>query len=521
MRTAVRNNPQKVPKSLTTQMPAPTKGWTSQESPVEAEEGTAIILDNWFPEAEGIRIRRGYSSYATGFTGSVQTLMTYTSGTQTLQFAANNGAIYDVSAAGAIGAAVQSGLTNNKWQHVNFVTAAGQYLVICNGEDSVRNFDGTNWTTPAITVATSSTFIHVTHHKFRLWFTQVNSTDLWYMPTSAIAGAATKFPVGALLKKGGYIMACGTWGIDAGDGMDDLFVAWSSEGEIIVYQGTDPASATTWALVGVYNTGEPLGRRCMFPVGGDLALLTEDGILPISEMIKTDRAVASSKALTAKIRQSYVDAVQRSRDQFGWQMVSHPIRNMALLNVPASGSDTVYQFAFNTVTGAWSRFKNMEAQCWNHFDGEIYFGTSDGVVYKADDGGRDDTEAIAAACLPAYTHLNARGRLKHVKMVQPIYSTDILADTPSVSIAVDYEVPTAGAAEDTVTTGIFIWDVSEWDGPDVWFGFTVQNIWRGTGNIGTVISPYTTVTLDASGGAADFKYRLTGWGLVYETGGVL
>ena len=37
MRKAVRNNPQLIPKSLTQQMAFPVKGWTSQDSPVDAE----------------------------------------------------------------------------------------------------------------------------------------------------------------------------------------------------------------------------------------------------------------------------------------------------------------------------------------------------------------------------------------------------------------------------------------------------------------------------------------------------
>ncbi len=521
MRIAVRNNPQKIPKSLTTQIPFPVKGWTSQDSPVEAEEGTALVMDNWFPEAEGGRLRRGYASHATGLTNDVQSLMVFTSASATKMFGAANGEIHDVSSAGAVGAAVASGLSSNKWQHTMFSTAAGQFLVLANGADSVRNYDGSSWTTPTINNVTSSTLIHVVAHKFRLWFTQVNSTDLWYLATNAISGDATKFSVGGLLKRGGYIMACGTWSVDAGDGMDDLFVAWSSEGEIIVYQGTNPADAATWALVGVYNSGDPLGRRCMLPVGGDLALLTEDGIMPISELIKTDRAVASSKAITAKIRQAYVDAAQRARDEFGWQMIAHPLRNMALVNIPTTASDPTYQFVMNTVTGAWARFKGMAALSWAHFDNELYFGTAEGIVYKADVGGQDNGAAISAAVLPSYTHLSAKGRLKHVKMVQPIYSTDVVADPPSVSIAVNYETPTTGADEDSVTESFFTWDVSEWDGPDIWFGYTVNSDWRGSGNIGTVISPYTTVSIDASGGSADFRYRLTGWGVVYELGGVL
>ena len=523
MRKAVRNNPQLIPKSLTQQMAFPVKGWTSQDSPVDAEPGTALIMDNWFPEADGGRLRRGYASHATGMSSEVQTLMVYTSASESKMFACANGNVFDVSSAGAVGAAEtgMTGLTNNKWQYTMFANASDQYLFCVNGADAPRHYNGTTWTQPSITGLTASTISNVSAHKFRLWFCQNTTSDLWYLATNAISGAATKFSIGGLLKRGGYIMATGTWSVDAGQGMDDLFVAWSSEGEVVIYSGTDPASANTWTLIGVYTTGEPLGRRCIFPVGGDLALITEDGVLAISELIKADRAVASSKALTARIRQSYVDAAQRAGSEFGWQMVSHPIRGMALLNVPASTSFPIYQFAFNTVTGAWSRFVNMDAFCWAHFSDNLYFGAAAGVVYKADTGGQDNGEAISASVLPAYTHLNARGRLKHVKMVQPIYSTDILADAPAVTIAVDYELLTSIASEEVVTTGFFTWDVSEWDGPDIWYGFSVTADWRGTGNIGSVISPYTSISLDASGGASDFKYRLTGWGIVYELGGVL
>jgi hypothetical protein len=150
-RRAVRPNPQRTPKSLTTQIAAPLKGWSSESSPVEAEEGTALVLDNWFPESEGIRLRRGYAEHAAGMTGDIETLLAYTSASASALFACNDGNIYDVSSAGAVGAAAVSGLSNDKWQHTMFATAAGQFLVAANGADSVRNFDGASWTTPSIT----------------------------------------------------------------------------------------------------------------------------------------------------------------------------------------------------------------------------------------------------------------------------------------------------------------------------------------------------------------------------------
>ena len=57
MRNAVRANAGRVPQGRTIQFPAPVKGWMTQESPVDAEEQSALILDNFFPDP-GVRVRR-------------------------------------------------------------------------------------------------------------------------------------------------------------------------------------------------------------------------------------------------------------------------------------------------------------------------------------------------------------------------------------------------------------------------------------------------------------------------------
>lgn len=524
MRTAARPNPSRVPKALTTQIPAPVKGWTT-DTPVEAEEGTALLLENWFAEPDAVRIRRGCIEYASGLSGDVSTLMGYVSGTTHKLFAADDGNIYDITAGGAVGAAAVSGLTNGWWQQTMFSTSGGQFMVIANGEDSVRNFDGTTWTTPVITGVTSSTLINVSVHKSRLWFVQSGTTDLWYLPIESIAGAASKFPVGAYLRKGGYIVATATWSVDAGNGMDDLFVAISSEGETLVYRGTDPSDADLWAIVGVYSLGDPIGRRCFFPVGGDLAIITQDGVVPISQAIKTDRAVGNAKAITKMIRQGYADAVQAagtpSAAVQGWQIVSHPTRNMALLNIPAAGSVATRQFVMNTISGAWSLFTGWDAVSWIHHQDQLYYGKDDGTVCAAETGGTDDGEPILAYMLPSFLHLGSRGRLKHVKEVQPIYFTDVPNVTPQIAIAIDYETPTTTASAQDVSEGFFTWDVSSWDGPDVWYGLNVQRVWRGSSNIGTVISPYTYISVDASGSDAEWRFRVTAWSILFELGGVI
>lgn len=524
MRRAVRANPAKTPPTKTIQEPAPTKGWMSQENFAEADPQSAVILKNMFPEADAVRARRGHVSFATGMSGTIETILPYVGASLGKLFAAVGGFVFDITPGGAVGAAELSGLTNAYWQNVMFATSAGQFLVMVNGADGVRTYNGAAWAdqTASITGAGSvpATFIDVTAHKKRLWFVPNNSTDLYYLPTESIAGGAAKFPVGAQLKRGGAIMSIGTYSVDAGDGMDDLFVVVSTEGEVVIYGGTDPASSLTWELIGVYVIGKPVGRRCLFQVGGDLLVINEDGILPISAAIKVHRAVAGEKAITKNIRQAYVDAVQRARTVQGWQIVAHPIRNMALLNVPGSGSISTEQFAFNTITGAWGQFTNMPAACWAAFENNIYFG-GDGEVFKAEFGANDNGQPIQVEVLPAFSHVGARGRLKHVKMLKPYFSTDIPGVAPMMAVAIDYKVPGAPAAVSNVDGNFFQWDVTPWDGPAVWYDEEVITDWSGASNLGTVIAPYMRLDVDAAGAGAEFEFRWIATDIVYELGGVI
>ncbi len=123
--------------------------------------------------------------------------------------------------------------------------------------------------------------------------------------------------------------------------------------------------------------------------------------------------------------------------------------------------------------------------------------------------------------LPAYMHLGARGRLKHVKGCRPIFFTDVPNVAPEIAIGVDYEYPTETDEAQDVSTGFFTWDSSLWDGPDVWYGYVVQRAWRGNGNIGTVVSPYTYINIDETAAGSEFRFVMTGYDVLFEMGGVV
>ena len=518
MRKALRPNPGRNAVARTEVMPAPTKGWSANSLPIEAEEGTAIILDNWFPEATSLRPRRGSEEHADGIGGAVNTLMPFVSGSTQKLFAAGNSCIYNVTSAGTVGAAVQSSLNSTKFSYVNFATAGGYYLYMVNGADSARYYDGSTWTVPSITGATSSDFSFVTSHKSRLWFVKKASTTLYYLPVDSIAGAATAFEVGSQFRKGGYIVAIGSWSVDSGAGMDDLLCIWSSEGEVLVYSGNNPSS--DYSIVGRYTSGKPIGSRPLYPIGGDLAMISEDGILSMSNVMKFDRMSAADKSLSSRIVDEYRKVVRYYSSSYGWQIVTLPKAGMALVNIPGAGdAGASIQFAYNVSTGAWSRFLGLNALCWEQFQGDIYFGTAAGAVYRAESGGSDNGSSFTARCLPAFSHLGAPGRTKHIKQVQPLLATDLPDYSFGTGCIVNFNRPDAVGTTSPSSAGLFVWDTSVWDGADVWGGAAVLDRWEGADAIGYVIAPYAELIVDADS-APDFEFSFIGWNLLYETGGI-
>lgn len=277
-----------------------------------------------------------------------------------------------------------SGLTSGKqWQYVNFATSGTNYLMACNGTDSIRRYDTSNgWLTitgsgtGAITGVTTSTIINIAVMHSRIWLVPVNSNQVYYLGANAIAGAATAFDLGPLMTKGGYIVAAGGWAMDGGVGMQEYSVFLSDQGQAIVYQGYDPSNAALWSLVGVYDIGHPVGPyKCMKKLGPDLLILTVDGIVPASKGLMGSRT-NQLDLLTSNIQKAITDAIaDAGATADGWQMEFNPKDQQLLLNIPA---DTPAQFVMNTIHHAWCQF-DWSAQCFDVFNDSLYFGTVNGA----------------------------------------------------------------------------------------------------------------------------------------------
>lgn len=449
---------------------APTGGWNSRDAIANMAPSDAVVLDNFFPSSSSVDLRKGTLTWATGLGSRVKTLMGYASPTSKKLFACTNAGVYDITAGGAVGAAVTT-LTEGYCQFVNMGTSAGSFLLSVNGIDNLKLYDGTTWTditavsAPAITGIVTSTIVNINIFQRRVWLIKKDSLDVWYLPSVSIAGAATQFALNSLFVRGGFLMSMATWTIDGGSGTDDFAAFVTSEGEIAIYQGSDPASPSTFGLVGVYYIGEPLGRRCMTKYGGDLLYLCKQGLFPLSKALQT-ASIDRTQALSDKISPTVSESASLYGNNQGWQTTVFPTANMILVNVPAFVGTASYQYVMNTISQAWGRFLDQNASCFFVWNSRLFYGSETSVI-EAWVGPSDNGAYITGTALTAYSYLQFLGQ-KHFKLVRPTlqvtgpYDLCIGADTDFAN-TVDYSIILSGSS------GGDLWDVGLWD-VAVWGG---------------------------------------------------
>lgn len=578
----------------TTSVAAPLGGWNARDSVAEMNPMDATKLENFFPTPSDVTLRKGYTQYATGITGEVESLISFNGNSTTKLFAIAGGNIYDITNGGTA-TVVYSNLNNNRWQHISISTASGNFLGMVNGVDPAMVYNGTSWiavattstaqtistitfvgttatlttaaphnlvsgnqitvtgatpaayngtfvitklnatqfqytmaTTPAtnatvvgtysitfaITGVDSSTFVNINLFKNRLWFVQEDSLKVWYLDPLSVAGTATSFELGGIARNGGFTQAMGTWTLDAGEGADDYAVFVTSMGEAIVFNGTDPDTAETWLLKGVWQFGQTFNRRCFFKWNGDLLLLTQDGLVPLSAAVQSTRLDPRIN-LTDKIYYAVSQAATTYYDNFGWQINYYASENMLILNVPITGG--TQQFVMHTITKSWGQFTGINANCWEvHGKNDIFFG-GNGFVGRFYNSTSDNGTNISANCQQAYSYFDSRGTLKRFTMVRPIIITDNALPTVLAGISTDFD-PVSPNSPVTFNPALIpigewdsaIWDVNLWGG-----GVNINKQWQGVTGIGYAGG----INLSVASQGVDLHWASTDY--VFETGGVL
>lgn len=486
MRTALQYSPPKRRISQPQPIGAPVGGLDTASPLANMPLDRAVELTNWFPQPGYIEIRKGFRQHATDVTSDttpVETLMPWHGPAASKMFAAGGGAIYDVTLAQSGTITTVTSKNEDRWQWVNFTNSGGHYLWACNGTDNCVHYNGTTWAEPSISGVTSADIINVNAHKNRLWLIEKESTKVWYLATDAIAGAATGFELGGLFSRGGYVMAMATWTRDGGSGSDDYAVFVTSQGQCAVYQGTDPSSASTWALVGVFNIPHPIGRRCFTKWGGDVLILTDQGVFPLSQLLAVDASAVTRVAISQNIAPTLTEAASSYASLFGWQVEVHPNATMLIVNVPTAENSTAVQYVMNTLTGAWCKFDSHNANCWLSFDDEIYFGDNTGRVCKANTGALDLEDQIVATGQSAYNAFGTANK-KQFMLIRPIITASGGTEV-EVGISTDFSETDSLSASSGTSSAVATWDNVTWDN-FTWAASTNEaSDWINSGGIGS------------------------------------
>ena len=495
---------------------APIGGWNARDALGAMDSLDAVTLQNFWPGTNSVILRNGYTKHATGLPAEVQTLMAYSSGTSNKLFAVSDGKIYDATNTGAVGAAAVSGLTNSKFQYTNITTPAASYLMAVNGADKLRTFDGTNWHTDGdgspydISNIDTATVSNITLFKNRIWLTTNNTLKVWYLPVNSIGGAAVALDMTSIFQLGGYIMAGMTWTLDAGYGVDDYLVFITSNGEALVWRLTDPTTPTGISQIGLYKVGAPIGRRCYTKFGGDLLVITQDGVVPMSGSLQSSR-LDPRVSITNKIQYAMSSAISTYGANFGWQLLYYPKENQLILNVPIS-EGTQQQYVMNNITKSWCNFTGWYANCWELHIDDPYFG-GNGYVAKAWNGNTDDTSNIDGFGLQSFQSYGTALQ-KQCKMIRYHLQTN---GTPAVfgNVNVDYNLADESAQLNFSTSVYGLWDSGLWDSAIWGAGLVPSADWQGATNIGYTFAPLIKTATQG------IQLQWVATDLVFEGGGVL
>ena len=454
-------------------VPAPSTGWNTRDALDGMPPTDAVRLDNWIPGINKVYVRAGYASHATGVgAGAVQTVAEYHSGATRKLIACGGGAIYDATSAGAA-TSKASDFSVNVWHTANFSGT----LFFFNGTDAPQEYDGStvsgsSWSGSGLTPANLS---GVNVFKNRLFMWDSDTQDFWYASVNAVSGALTKFPLSRITGFGGNLTAMATWTVDSGSGPDDYAVFIMSSGDVVVYAGTDPGDANAWSLQGIYHIGQPLDKRAVLRIGGDLLIATTDDYVSLTKVFRAGHLGGASK-LSGAVQA----AATSNKAGTGWQGILSPKHGLALFNVP-NVDGSFDQHVLNTTTGAPCRFKAIPANCWGLYNDDLYFGGGGGVVYKYT-GEDDASSAIEADAIQAWSMMGSPYR-KRVAAIRHIL--DSVASSLSYETDIGFDFGEIATPSPSVTSSTSApWDTSPWDTTPWSSSSVIDASWRvasGTG----------------------------------------
>jgi len=491
--------------------PAAVEGVNAVDSLMGMSPQSCIYTYNLMPSEYGMRLRKGYREWAKSCVESpqraanidVRSIIPFESN---IQDAAND-RLFAVTAEGIWN--VTAFNTTAPEQEVVFATTGdqagfgvfaeftgdaagnglrGHYLFYADGLNGIYQYEEATdaWSLPTSGVANDEWYYidptdgttrlafpvddvaFVMIHKQRIWVILEDDDDAYYLPVASVTGQLTKFTFGSKLPHGGDLVGLYSWTVDGGDGVDDMLVALSRGGDVIVYKGDDPEITATgsnigpWATRGSWFIGEiPDSRRVVVDYGPDMYILSVFGITSLSQLLQGAPAFGASPSYM--INRFLRPDVERGSALPNWQLVINPSDGFLHIITPKPFSTPFVQYAQNLQTKAWGFWEGVPIISASTWSGEYYIGGEGGVVY-VNDGARDGEELLNAnawqdaptGVVPAEWTVPTAGEFAcdGAQLAETEYETTLRIPTViGVMYTVSYSIKDAPAGQHKLTVG--------------------------------------------------------------------
>jgi hypothetical protein len=392
-------------------VPAPIGGLADGVPPMAMKPTQALQLINFVVRDGELAVRGGDQRIVAGLPGAVEALHTWR-GERT--FAGLPDRLVEVGR--NVTATIATGLSSGRWTGDVIANDGGSLLVMANGYDGVRAFDGTTWRTATITADTTadgdldaSRLAGATYHMRRMWFWQRGTLDLWYLPAGQFAGVACAVPLAGLARNGGRVVGLAVMQSDTGRSTDDSLVIVTSGGELFVAAGTNPNDAATWSISGPYEIDAPLGWRPLAKVGGEVAVMTKTGLYAVGQIVGTPKERRDETAIGAPVGKAWRrEALRPAAPE--WQVIEAGADDGVVIVNRPDGRQSV------RTSGVWSELAGMPATAWCETADGAWYGTAAGEIRRY--GGTIYEQAVDAEVVTSFQRYG-RNRLMHAVRIRP------------------------------------------------------------------------------------------------------
>lgn len=442
-------------------IPPPVLGWNTRDPVSDMDPRYAVDTDNFISKGGTVDLRNGYRYHAKNIGAFVQTLVAFPQANGTSKLVAigqgTPNTIYECGSGGGAPTDITGAVTIGSYA-LSTIFSGRLFLKdtiggdVCVWDGVAAGFSYAAFTGPG---GDDKLLTNISSYKGRLYFCGQNSLIAWYTATAgAVTGALSSFDFSTIFTLGGYLLYAGP-ATKYGVNNDQYFVAISSLGEVLLYQGDNPASQT-WGLIGKFLMPPPLGFRSFIQWGANIAIITTQGVVLLSEVLNAD---ADLSFLSDNISSAFVDTISTALSPDFATGIYYPRGNLIIFAIPSSATTPFFSlFIYSTLNKSWWKWSGISALQWAIFEKNLYFGGGDaGRVFRADYGDFDESQTSEGAVLtrtiklrPAYNYFNNRELKKQFVEVKPIvYQSEGL----SLAMKADIDYENVAAANPITETG--------------------------------------------------------------------